>query len=170
MNKTTFLISLLCGSASISALAENNMYKVLEAQNITQCNEEIISLADSVIGTKPHRILGHKHQGSDNETLFTATMALSYRDRESLVFFAADISGKSCSVRYSESYALQVPCNMARQEVFKKWEPLGKLNNNNTVLRSKRRPTQQAFLSTALTNSGCLINITDYYQASKDNQ
>ncbi|MBS9777355.1 MAG: hypothetical protein KGV50_01200 [Gammaproteobacteria bacterium] len=113
--------------------ADSKMPKALAETNLSSnCKEIITNFSEDIIGPKKHRILVHENP---HAPFFQAFILLGYNDQDSHVTINAVPMGKQCEVSYKESFEINVPCDGAREALFKRWQLIGKLSNTTMVLR-----------------------------------
>ena len=140
---------------SAPLFAETSMPKVLENYEGNQCYNTLINAANETIKQNQHRLMA-TYQEAGKMPHFVSGV-IEYKDRLSQVMFAASESSNSCKVAVKEAFTVKLPCITVRQEVFKRWEFKGKLNNHTMVVQHMRKPNQKAILSDASDGTYCLV-------------
>ncbi|WP_087024833.1 hypothetical protein [Thaumasiovibrio subtropicus] len=125
---------------------ETSMDK-LAAEQAIPCETALRTVARENLKQNPHRLLAYQNGDADIH-LFNALAVSQYRDRDShITFHGVENAQGQCFTSVTESYVLNTPCADARHEAFSKWQFQGKLNDNTSVLVSKRIQGKQAFLT-----------------------
>lgn len=135
--------------------------KIIASNGITQCAKPLSSLAADIIGSNSHRLMLETPSADVNKALVKIYGLIQYRDRQAHVSFTASANkgGEGeCLVNYHETFTLQVPCVVAREEVFKKWIFKGKLSDTTSVFEHRRDSALKAYTSSAGDNSYCLVS------------
>ncbi|MCF2858133.1 hypothetical protein L1286_11670 [Pseudoalteromonas sp. SMS1] len=143
---------------SAQASAQNSIDTIIEKYNVAHCISELSTLASDVIGSKKHRLLvSNQTSKGDFESLLVSGV-LEYKDRQSHVIFSMSHSGGHCDVAYKESFAVKNPCIVVREEVFKKWQFKGKLNDQTHVFSHKRDDNFVGYMTSTKDGSYCLVS------------
>ena len=152
-----FVFSLAFGLSlvSTSIFAKNSMSKVLEGFDTNPCYNTLVTAADETIKQNQHRLMA-TYQEAGKMPHFVSGV-IEYKDRLSQVMFAASGSNNACKVVVKEAFTVKLPCITVRQEVFKRWQFKGKLNNHTMVVQHMRKPNQKAIMSDASDGTYCLV-------------
>lgn len=143
---------------SLNTHAETSMSVIVEEHGIQQCKQPLLSIANELIGKKSHRLHVDQPKHNADKYPFTVVGVISYNDRDAQVqFSAAPMINGECEVSYQESFALTETCLTVREQVFKKWEYIGKLSDDSFFLRHKERFTKNATLTSIKSGSECLV-------------
>lgn len=153
----TKLVYLLIGIASFNGVAKTSMEKVLDSEEPAHCKSELISLAEQTIGENKHRLLAIPTEKGKQNTFISGV--IQYKDRQSHVVYAASKNTQGqCMATFQETFTIKSPCILVREEVFKKWQFQGKLNQSSMVLKNMRDKNMRAILSDASDGSYCLVS------------
>ncbi len=145
-------------SLSFMANAETSMAKVVEEHGIQQCKMPLLAIAQEVIGENTHRLHADQPKNNADKYPFTVIGVISYNDQDAQIQFnAAPMINGECEVSYQEVFALPETCIAVREQVFKKWEYVGKLSKDSFFLRHKERFTKNATLTSIKSGSECVI-------------
>ena len=156
------IILLLLLLQPILAWSDTSMNIIVEKYHLKQCANELITIADQVIGSKKHRLHPVFATEKSNHRLVTISGVLSYRDRKSHIVFSSSPTTEQlngCDVSYNESFVIASPCILVREEVFKKWPYKGRLNDDTQVFVNKKDNKKLAYLTNASDNAYCLVSI-----------
>lgn len=142
-----YIIGLLAVLSIQISLAESSMPKVLEQEPGSVCKSVLIDAAAQVIEFREHRLVltSSTQQGATQVVGYQ-----SYNDRDmQLSFFASENSDGKCLLSIEKIFVINEPCIVTREEVFRKWQYLGKLaqDNSNFVLQSHRNADENAYLT-----------------------
>tara|TARA_Y100001956_G_scaffold81625_1_gene99725 strand:- start:1037 stop:1516 length:480 start_codon:yes stop_codon:yes gene_type:complete len=151
-----FLFFCLSIVVSNVVLAKTSMEKVLINHNDSLCYAPLVSAAEKIISKKTHRLMTTLNNDSNEPVVISGV--IEYKDRQSHINFAAILVNGQCRVKSTESFTFKLPCITVRQEVFKKWQMKGILNNTTLVLAHSRDAKQIAYLSDASDGSYCLVS------------
>jgi hypothetical protein len=153
-----FLSAYFCTIFSTSSLAKTSMEKVLAAKTAPVCAADLTELARNTIGLNKHRLLELNGQASQQQSSFVSGV-IQYKDRQShVVYSATEDKQGNCMVTFQETFTVKSPCILVREEVFKKWQYQGKLNNHTMVFRNQKDISMSAMLSDASDGSYCLVS------------
>ncbi|MFT2098342.1 hypothetical protein ACMUMQ_08315 [Marinomonas sp. 2405UD66-6] len=145
-------------TVSLNAHAETSMSVIAEEHEIEQCKQPLIAIADELIGKNEHRLYVDQPKHHANKYPFTVIGVISYNDQDAQVQFnAAPMVNGECEVSYQEVFALPETCLAVREQVFKKWEYVGRLSKDSFFLRHKERLTRNATLTSIKSGSECLV-------------
>ena len=143
---------------SLQAQAETSMSIIVEEHDIQQCKLPLLSIADELIGKNSHRLHVDQPKHHADKYPFTVVGVISYNDQDAqVVFNASPVVNGECEVSYQEVFALPETCLAVREQVFKKWEYVGKLSDDSFFLRHKERLTKNATLTSIKSGSECLV-------------
>ncbi|MDP5255524.1 MULTISPECIES: hypothetical protein [unclassified Vibrio] len=138
--------------------AQTKMAEVLDELEVQQCQSQLMTIADEVIGQKSHRLHVDQPKGNADKYPLTVVGIISYHDRDAHIQFnATPLANNQCEVSYIEAFALPESCLEVREQVFKKWKYVGKLSDDSFFLRHKERLTKNATLSSINHGTGCLV-------------
>ncbi|AMO56694.1 hypothetical protein GZ77_03100 [Endozoicomonas montiporae] len=139
---------------TVSSMAKEN--------GINQCYSRIKSVADFYIEDKKHGTHAKWIDDIDVDSrLYDALSVKDYSDGDSHIRIIAAPNGESgCDTSYSETFVLDQPCIIARDEVFNNWEFTGSLNNQTTVLQTKDG-NANAYLTPQLNGKACMVTRTE---------
>ncbi|MDO4643400.1 MAG: hypothetical protein Q4A74_06120 [Cardiobacteriaceae bacterium] len=122
-----------------------------ELPTIPTCKTELIAAADHYIGRNHHRLY-HNPDRKDGSNPIIDGIIL-YADRTAQLQIQAQ--PEDCHIRISEHYVLNDPCSVGREEIFRKWQYRGKLDEHSIMLDNPRKP----YLQTALLSEGITMKI-----------
>jgi len=143
---------------SLHTYAETSMSVIVEEHDIQQCKIPLLAIAEELIGQKSHRLHVDQPKQHADKYPFTVVGVISYNDQDSQVRFSATpMINNECEVAYQEVFVLAESCLEVREQVFKKWEYVGKLSNDSFFLRHKERFTKNATLTSIKSGSECLV-------------
>ena len=138
--------------------AETSMSVIVEENDIVQCKLPLLAIAEEVIGQNGHRLHVDQPKQHADKYPFTVVGVISYKDQDAQIQFnAAPMINGECEVSYQEVFALPETCVAAREQVFKKWEYVGRLSKDSFFLRHKERLTKNATLTSIKSGSECLV-------------
>lgn len=138
--------------------AETSMSVITEEHEIEQCKQPLLAISDELIGNNEHRLYVDQPKHHANKYPFTVIGVISYNDRDAQVLFnASPMVNGECEVSYQEVFALPETCLAVREQVFKKWEYVGRLSDDSFFLRHKERLTKNATLTSIKSGSECLV-------------
>lgn len=138
--------------------ADTSMSVIVEENDIAQCKLPLLTIADEVIGKKTHRLHVDQPKQNADKYPFTVVGVISYNDQDAQIQFnAAPMVNGDCEVSYQEVFALPETCVAVREQVFKKWEYVGRLSQDSFFLRHKERLTKNATLTSIKSGSECLV-------------
>lgn len=138
--------------------AETSMSVIVEEHGIQQCKIPLLAIADELIGNKVHRLHVDQPKQHADKYPFTVVGVISYNDEDAQVQFnASPMVNGECEVSYQEVFALPENCLEVREQVFKKWEYVGRLSKDSFFLRHKERLTKNATLTSIKSGSECLV-------------
>ncbi|MCV2403286.1 hypothetical protein OFY17_10380 [Marinomonas sp. C2222] len=144
---------------SFHVQAETSMSVIVEEHKIELCKAPLIAIADELIGENAHRLHVDQPKHNADKYPFTVIGVVSYKDRDAQVQFnAAPMINNECEVSYQETFALPETCLAVREQVFKKWEYVGRLSDDSFFLRHKERFTKNATLTSTQQGAGCLVS------------
>ena len=152
--KSILFLSLLAVFSNFT-LAKTSMDKVLSKHSDSLCYSPFINAAEKIIREKKHRLMTTLYSETDEPLVISGVV--EYKDRQSHIDFAAIVGDGQCRVKSTESFTFKLPCITVREEVFKKWNMKGKLNNSTLVFTHSRDAKQLAYLSDASDGSYCLV-------------
>ncbi|PCJ32002.1 MAG: hypothetical protein COA90_04555 [Gammaproteobacteria bacterium] len=142
--------------------AENSMKAIVDENNIEQCELQLITLAEKIIGKNEHRLYVDQPKRNADKYPITIVGVIDYHDQESHIQFnAMPIDKIGCEVSYIEAFTLPETCTTVREQVFKKWKFIGRLSENSFFLRHKKNLTQNATLSSVNHGTQCLVTKRD---------
>ena len=145
---------ILCAN---TALATTSIDKLLQQQPVKNCQQSISAIADQVVKSNKHRF--HRPESAFSLAQFSALGVIEYRDRNShLNITTTTNTDGRCESIVTETFVVPHPCITAREEVFKKWQFVGKLNAATLVLIDRGNPETYAYLSNAVDVYICLIS------------
>ncbi|MBO1254198.1 hypothetical protein J3L16_00710 [Alteromonas sp. 5E99-2] len=145
-------------SLSFAVNAETSMEKIVEEHNIQLCKLPLLAIANEVIGENSHRLHVDQPKNHADKYPFTVVGIISYNDQDAQIQFnASPMVNGECEVSYQEAFALPETCIDVREQVFKKWEYVGKLSKDSFFLRHKERFTKNATLTNIKSGSECLV-------------
>lgn len=143
---------------SLHVHAETSMSTIVEEHDIQQCKMPLIAIADELIGKNTHRLHVDQPKQHADKYPFTVIGVISYKDQDAQVQFnAAPMVNDECEVSYQEVFALPESCLEVREQIFKKWEYVGRLSKDSFFLRHKERFTKNATLTSIKSGSECLV-------------
>lgn len=143
---------------SLNTYAETSMSVIVKEHGIEQCKKPLLTIAEELIGKKSHRLHVDQPKQHADKYPFTVVGVISYNDQDSQVQFnATPMLDNKCEVSYQEVFTILESCLVAREQVFKKWEYVGKLSEDSFFLRHKKRFTKNATLTSIKSGSECLI-------------
>ncbi|GAB3488844.1 hypothetical protein [Marinomonas epiphytica] len=143
---------------STAAFAETKMIEIVDEHNIQQCRQPLLAIADEIIDKKEHRLYVDQPKSHADKYPFTVIGVITYNDQDSqVVFNASPMVNGECEVSYQEVFALPETCLAVREQVFKKWEYVGRLSDDSFFLRHKERLTRNATLTSIKSGSECLV-------------
>lgn len=144
--------------SSFFAQAETSMSIIVKEHKIEQCKLQLLTIADEVIGKKEHRLHVDQPKQNANNYPFTVVGIISYNDQDTQIQFqASPLPNNECEASYQESFSLPENCLAVREQVFKKWEYVGKLSDDSFFLRHKKRFTKNATLTSINAGNECLV-------------
>lgn len=156
MKSQLFIAGLLMASTQV--VAKNSIETIIEKYNVEHCHTELKTMASDIIGSKKHRLLVSNQTNKNELETLLVTGVLEYKDRQSHITFSMSHSGGHCEVAYKESFAVKNPCIVVREEVFKKWQFKGKLNDETHVFSHKRDENFVGYMTSTKDGSYCLVS------------
>jgi hypothetical protein len=143
---------------SLHAHAETSMSVIVEEHEIEQCKMPLIAIADELIGKNVHRLHVDQPKLHADKYPFTVIGVISYKDDDAQVQFNAfPMVNGECEVSYQEVFEAPENCLEVREQIFKKWEYVGRLSKDSFFLRHKERFTKNATLTSIRSGSECLV-------------
>ncbi|TYL46534.1 hypothetical protein [Marinomonas sp. IMCC 4694] len=147
----------LC-ALSFNVHADTSMSVIVEENDIQQCKIPLLAIADELIGTNVHRLHVDQPKQHADKYPFTVVGVISYKDDDAQVQFNAfPMVNGECEVSYQEVFESPENCLEVREQIFKKWEYVGRLSKNSFFLRHKERLTKNATLTSVKSGTECLV-------------
>lgn len=139
------------------------MNRLLKAQKITACKEELIALGGELFGKKNHKvILNSIKKDAQKRNIINISAVINYNDRNSLLnVTATELEDKSCLTAWVETVVLGATCLEARVEVLKKYNQLGRLDNTTYVYQHSKNQNKKAYTTMINQGAHCLIMLSE---------
>lgn len=134
------LLCVICIASPVFAETSVPISQGMQGIASVQCINKVQMVENSHIPPElAHRTHPIVAPNNPKDTVFSALTVLDYRGDDSHISITTIPTSSGCSVVYMEHFSIPEPCSIAREQVFKKWNFIGKMRK--TLVFSFRRDT-----------------------------
>ena len=152
MKKIGFVI--LCTLISNTAIAKT-FYEQARDAGFKSCLETAKTLVKSLVNEDVYAAHNLWDMDSVDESFFDSMIVKYYTDGDSHISLTIVPRGEKCDWAYTESYPVEKPCKVVREEQFSQLEYSASLNENSMALVSDEGV--YFYLSPSETGKTCLV-------------
>lgn len=154
-----YILALSAAASMVSAQAEETLpVRKADELALKKCRERIKTVADFLIESAPHGIDTTWNNKNTNGRLVSFFVSRGYSDGDSQINmqFAPNSAG-GCDAVYTETFVIESPCSLVREDTLKKWKYRGSLNNATLILQNESGSVDFYLTPTGKKANLCLV-------------
>ncbi|MFC4259250.1 hypothetical protein ACFOZ5_09440 [Marinobacter lacisalsi] len=126
------LLFSFAAQASLATTVEDQA----RAAGFTNCLETTKKLADFLVKKHAHASHDFWNKEAVNERFFDSVIVKDYSDGDSHISLTIVPRGGQCDWSYTETYPVEQPCQIVREEMFGEMDYAGSLNETTMALKN----------------------------------
>ncbi|WP_027873956.1 hypothetical protein [Spongiibacter marinus] len=154
----TLLLSLVAQSSMATTVDEQ-----AKSAGFTNCLETTKTLAEFLVKQNAHASHDFWNKDFVNERFFSSLIIKDYSDGDSHISLTVIPRGKQCDWSYTETYPVEKPCQIVREERLSEMKYGGSLNETTMALNNEK--DLYFYLTPSETGRTCLVTKREiFYQ------
>lgn len=155
-------VGLLCGLMSAVTMA-TTVDDQAKSAGFTNCLDTTKTLAEFLVKQNTHASHDFWNKDFVNERFFDSLIVKNYSDGDSHISLTVIPRGKQCDWSYTETYPIEKPCQIVREEQFSQMKYGGSLNQTTMTLNNEKG--LYFYLTPSETGKTCLVTKREvFYQ------
>lgn len=136
-----------------------------KSAGFTKCLETTKTLAEFLVKQNGHASHDFWNKDFVNDRFFDSLIVKDYSDGDSHISLTIIPRGKQCDWAYTETYPVEKPCQIVREESFKELKFGGSLNNTSMMLQNDNG--LYFYLTPSESGNACLVTKRElFYEGS----